>query len=306
MKDSLANIHLNFSEDKLFALNLALAFIMFGVSLSIDTENFKEIKRNPKSVITGVVSQFLLLPFLTFIFIYFTRPMEGLALGLILVAACPGGNVSNFFSQLSGGNVALSISLTAIATLLATLFTPLNFEFWSNLYMGEHMNSEIKMETWKMLKTVFTILAAPLLFGLWFKHKFSKLALKIAEPIKVISFLILIVFIAVAFIQNIDIFYEYYDYIIYLVFFHNAMALGSAYFFSKWLGNSENDNRTISIETGIQNSGLGLVIIFSFFQGNGGMAIITAWWGIWHIISGTIMSLIFTKGKIFNLRLSKS
>ena len=306
MKESLTNIHLNFSEDRLFILNLALAFIMFGVSLSIEPQNFKEIKRNPKSVITGVVTQFLLLPFLTFVFLYFVRPMDSLAMGLILVAACPGGNVSNFFSQLSKGNVALSISLTAIATLLATLFTPLNFEFWSNLYLGEHMNQGIKMETWKMLKTVFTILAAPLLLGLWFKYKFNKIALKIAEPIKVISFLILIIFIAVAFIQNIDIFYKYYDYIIYLVFFHNAMALSSAYFFSKWLGNKEQDNRTISIETGIQNSGLGLVIIFGFFDGNGGMAIITAWWGIWHIISGTLMSMIFTKGKIFNLRFAKS
>lgn len=97
MKGALSDIHINFSEDRLFLLNLALAFIMFGVSLSIDTRNFKEITRNPKSVITGFVSQFILLPALTFVFVYFTKPLEGLALGLMLVAACPGGNVSNFF-----------------------------------------------------------------------------------------------------------------------------------------------------------------------------------------------------------------
>ena len=301
MKEALTNIHLDFSEDRLFVLNLALAFIMFGVSLSIEPVNFKEITRNPKSVITGVFSQFILLPILTFVFVYFTRPIEGLALGLILVAACPGGNVSNFFSQLSGGNVALSISLTAIATLLATLFTPLNFEFWSNLYLGDHMNQEVKLETWKMLKTIFTILAAPLLVGLWFKYKFKKIALIISEPIKIISFVILIVFITMSFLQNINIFYEYYDYIIYLVFFHNIIALASGYFFSKWLGNNEEDSRTISIETGIQNSGLGLVIIFGIFQGNGAMAIITAWWGIWHVIGGIVISLIFKKGKLFNI-----
>lgn len=305
MKGALSDIHINFSEDRLLLLNLALAFIMFGVSLSIDVNNFKEISRNPKSVITGFLSQFILLPILTFVFVYFTRPIEGLAMGLILVAACPGGNVSNFFSQLSRGNVALSISLTAIATIMATFFTPLNFEFWSNLYLGEHMSGEIKMETFKMLKTIFTILGAPLIFGLWFKYKFKRVAAKIAEPIKFISFLILIVFIGVSFLQNIDIFYAYYDYIIYLVFFHNAIAIGSGYLFSKLMGNKEEDNRTISIETGIQNSALGLVIIFGFFGGNGGMAIITAWWGIWHIIAGIIMSLIFTKGRLFHFKSAK-
>lgn len=306
MKGALSDIHINFSEDRLFLLNLALAFIMFGVSLSIDTKNFKEITRNPKSVITGFISQFILLPALTFVFVYFTRPIEGLALGLILVAACPGGNVSNFFSSLSRGNVALSISLTAIATIVASFFTPINFEFWSNLYLGEHMNQEIRMETFKMLKTIFTILGAPLLVGLWFKYKFTKLAAKIAEPIKVISFLILIIFIAISFIQNLDIFYKYYHYIIYLVFFHNIIALGTGYLFSKLMGNKEEDNRTITIETGIQNSALGLVIIFSFFGGNGGMAIIAAWWGIWHIIAGIIVSLIFTKGHLFRFKSARA
>ncbi len=306
MEGSLSDIHINFSEDKLIALNLAIAFIMFGVAISIESKNFKEISRNPKSVITGVVSQFILLPFFTFVFVYFTKPMEGLALGLILVAACPGGNLSNFFSNLSRGNVALSISLTAIATVLAIFLTPINFEFWSNLYLGERVGKGITLETWKMLKTIFTILGAPLLIGLLFKYKFSKLAAKIAEPIKIISFILLVVIITMAFLQNLEIFKEYYHYIIYLVFFHNAIALGSGYLLSKLVGNSEIDSRTISIETGIQNSGLGLVIIFSVFQGQGGMAIIMAWWGIWHIIGGTIMSLIFTKGKLFKFRSIKS
>ncbi len=302
MEGTFSDIHINFSEDRLVALNIAMAFIMFGVALSIESKNFKEVTRNPKSVITGVVSQFILLPLLTFIFIYFTKPMEGLALGLILVAACPGGNVSNFFSNLSRGNVALSISLTGIATILAIIFTPINFEFWSNLYLGERVGKGITLETWKMLKTIFTILGAPLLLGLLFKYKFSKLSSKIAEPIKLISFILLVTIIIISFYQNIDIFKEYYHYIIYLVFFHNAIALGSGYLISKIVGNSEQDSRTISIETGIQNSGLGLVIIFTVFQGNGGMAIIMAWWGIWHIIGGTLMSLIFTKGRLFKFQ----
>ncbi len=305
MEAPLSNIQLEFSEDRLLALNIAMAFIMFGVSLSIEKENFIEVKKNPKSIITGVISQFLLLPFLTFVFVYFTKPIEGLALGLILVAACPGGNVSNFFSNLSRGNIALSVSLTAIATVLAVILTPVNFEFWSNLYLGEKVGRGITLETWKMLKTIFSILGAPLVLGLLFKYKFRTLAAKIAEPIKLLSFILLVAIIGIAFFQNIDIFKQYYQYIIYLVFFHNAIALGSGYLVSKLVGNSEQDSRTISIETGIQNSGLGLVIIFSVFQGNGAMAIIMAWWGIWHIIGGTIMSILFTKGMLFKFQLAK-
>jgi len=108
------------------------------------------------------------------------------------------------------------------------------------------------------------------------------------------SFLILLAIIALAFKNNFSLFLEYYDYVIYIVLLHNALALATGYFFSRGLKNSPADVRSITIETGIQNSGLGLIIIFNFFDGHGGMAIITAWWGIWHIISGFIISKIFS------------
>ena len=302
MEQPLADVNLNFSEESLIFLNISLAFIMFGVALSINRKDFKEIGRNPKSVITGVISQFLLLPAITFLFIYFTKPLESLALGMILVAACPGGNLSNFFSQLSRGNIALSISLTAVATVAATFMTPINFEFWSNLYIGEKLSQSLDMDTFKMFKMVLLLLVIPLFTGLWFSRKFPLLTKKISLPIRVISFFILIGFIVIAFLKNIELFTEYYMYIIYLVFIHNALALATGYFWSKSLGNSERDSRTVSIETGIQNSALGLVIIFTLFDGNGGMALITAWWGIWHIIAGITLSLIFTRGKIFETK----
>ena len=299
MEEPLADVNLNFSEDSLLFLNISLAFIMFGVALSINRKDFAEIGRNPKSIITGVVSQFLLLPAITFLLIYFARPVESLALGMILVASCPGGNVSNFFSQLSRGNIALSISLTAVATVGATIMTPLNFSFWSNLYLGDQLSQALDMDTFKMFKMVLLLLVIPLFTGLWFSRKFPGITKKISLPVRRISFFILIGFIVVAFLKNIDLFTEYYMYIIYLVFIHNALALATGYFWSKSLGNSERYSRTISIETGIQNSGLGLVIIFTLFDGNGGMALITAWWGIWHILAGIALSLIFTRGGIF-------
>ena len=302
MRDVLSGIRLDFSEDSLLFLNLSLAFIMFGVALEIKTIHFRELARNPKSILAGVLSQFLVLPILTFLLVWLFKPIEGLALGMILVAACPGGNVSNFFSSISKGNVALSITLTAIATILATFMTPINFEFWSNLYLGDKLTLEVKMEAFKMFKMVFFLLVLPLITGLAFNAKFPEITKKINKPIKIISFLILIGFIVVAFAKNFELFTQYYQYIIFLVFIHNGVALASGYGVSKLFGNTTADNRTISIETGIQNSGLGLVIIFTLFNGNGGMALITAWWGIWHIIAGIIISMVYAKGSIFEVQ----
>jgi len=302
MEDVLSNVRIDFSEDKLISLYIALAFIMFGVALGIKTSNFQELLKNPKSVITGVISQFLLLPALTFLLVWMFKPIQGLALGMILVAACPGGNLSNFFSSISKGNVALSITLTAIASVLAAVMTPINFSFWSNLYLGDNLLINVEIDTYKMMKLVFGLLVIPLILGLGFAAKFPGITIKISKPIKIVSFLLLIAIIVIAFLNNLDKFLEYYHYIIGLVFIHNLVALGSGYGLSKLFGNKEQDNRTISIETGIQNSALGLVIIFTLFDGNGGMALITAWWGIWHIISGIIVSLIYSKGAIFQVQ----
>lgn len=299
MDNPLSDVSIDFSEDSLTLLNLSIGFIMFGVAMGINTKDFREIVRNPKSVLTGVVSQFLLLPAATFLLVWLVRPLESLALGMILVAACPGGNVSNFFTQLSKGNLALSISLTGVATVLASFMTPINFSFWSNLYTQDTSQEALNIDTLRMFKMVFVLLVIPLILGLAFRAKLPKLTKKISLPVRIVSFLILIAIIVIAFLKNMDLFTKYYSYIIYLVFFHNALALGLGYGWSKLMGNSERDCRTISIETGIQNSGLGLVIIFTLFGGNGGMALITAWWGIWHIIAGITLSIIFTRGKIF-------
>lgn len=289
----LDNVQIRFDEEKLLLLNIALAIIMFGVALSIKAKDFTSIFNNPKGVATGVISQFLLLPILTAILIWVINPMPSLALGMILVAACPGGNVSNFFSFLGKGNVALSVSLTIIASLLAAFVTPYSFMIWSNWLIDSALIQSFDINISSIGRTIFFILVCPLLLGILTAEKLPRFTYLIKTPIKYLSFALLVVIIGFAFGKNIDIFMEYYDYVIYLVLLHNGVALLGGFGFSKLMGNSRQDTVSITIETGIQNSGLGLVIVFSFFDGNGGMAIITAWWGIWHIISGFIISQIF-------------
>jgi len=296
MSEEFTDLHIEFSPDNLLLLNLAIAFIMFGVALGIKRTEFVEIKNNPKSVFYGILSQFALLPLFTFLLILVVQPLPELALGMMLVAASPGGNVSNFFSQQSGGNVALSVSLTAIATVASVFMTPFNFEFYGSLYLDKEHIQKITIEFWPMFKTVFTILIVPLLAGLAVMTKFPKLTEKIIKPIRIISFLMLLIFMIVAFSKNIDVFSAYYKYIIVLVLLHNGLSFLVGYLTGKIARLPIKDIRTLTIETGIQNSGLSLVIIFTLFDGNGGMALLAAWWGIWHIIAGSGMAYIFKRG----------
>ncbi|PIZ10494.1 MAG: symporter, partial [Flavobacteriaceae bacterium CG_4_10_14_0_8_um_filter_31_99] len=112
------SIKINFDSSGLWVLNIAIAIIMFGVALGISIDDFKRLMKHPKIVFVGVLSQFFLLPAFTFLAILLIKPHPSFALGMMLIAACPGGNVSNFFSKMAGGNAALSVSLTAFSTLI--------------------------------------------------------------------------------------------------------------------------------------------------------------------------------------------
>ncbi|MFT7160282.1 MAG: BASS family bile acid:Na+ symporter [Bacteroidia bacterium] len=299
MNEYLDHVVLNFNKDSLVLLNVCLAFIMFGVALELKIKNFKQVFRTPIPVITGLISQFILLPAVTFLLVVLIKPSAGIALGMFLVAACPGGNVSNFFSMMSKGNVALSVSITAISTLLSVVMTPFNLAFWSSMYAPTHEILEaVNLNVLSIVSTIFLVLIIPLFGGMIVREKKPTWALKISGPIRKVSLLIFGAFVVIALAANFQQFINYISVIIFLVAIHNALAFGTGYLSSFIARLPEEDRRSITIETGIQNSGLGLVLIFDFFQGLGGMAIITAWWGIWHLLSGLAVSWFWSKKKL--------
>ena len=265
-------------------INIVLAFVMYGVALGIKPGMFVEVFRKPKSVLVGACSQIILLPLFTFLLALALGSSISwtMAMGMILVASCPGGNISNFISSLSKANVELSVSLTAISTALAILTTPFNFWFYGNLYMNL---SDIAGEVPQ--------LAIPL----WDVFK-PKIAEKLKKPMQIFSILFFIAMIVLSFMGNIDAFLKCIKYIFLIVLVHNLLALLLGYGTSSAFRLNNRDRRTITIETGIQNSGLGLVLllgtsIFADFPPHGGTLVITAWWGIWHIISGLTAALLF-------------
>ena len=304
----LDNIRLNFNQESLFFLNITLAFVMFGVALELKTEKFKKVFTNPKSAIIGIAAQFLLLPLLTLGLVLIINPSPSIALGMILVAACPGGNISNFMTALAKGNTELSVSLTAVADFSALIMTPLNFAFWGGIYAaiyskGSGLIIPIEIDPVEMAKTMFILLGVPLTIGMLFSYKFPKITSKIVKPIKIASIIIFAGYVVGALVLNWEYFLKYVHLIFLIVFIHNALALMTGFSIASLFKRSKNDIRTITIETGIQNSGLALVLIFNpnLFNGLGGMAFIAALWGIWHIISGLGIATIMSKKPIKNI-----
>ena len=292
------SIKINFDTEGLWLLNIAIAVIMFGVALGIKIEDFKRLLKNPKIVFVGVLSQFILLPAATFLAILLIQPHPSFALGMIMIAACPGGNVSNFFSKMAGGNAALSVSLTAFATLICIVMTPVNLHFWGSLY--EPTNTILKtveLNPFELLKLVSLILGIPLLLGMLIKHYHTKMASKIEKVLKPLSMTVFIILIIIAFSQNLTIFTNYIHHVFFLVIFHNIFAYILGFSTAKIFGLNKSDSKTIAIETGIQNGGLGLLLIFGFFEGLGGMALLAAFWGIWDVFSGMLLATYWGRKK---------
>ena len=310
--ESLNALTINFGTGGMFIVNIILAFVMFGVALGIKPQTFKDVFKNPKSVIIGVCSQWIALPAVTFLVAIalnqWITPM--IALGMILVASCPGGNISNFMSSLSKGNIELSVSMTAITTAFAPVITPINFFFWGSLYSQIiSVRSDIPMLVipfLPMLEQILLLLGVPIVLGITFARYFPNATKKITKPAQILSILLFIGMVIVSFSQNFQIFLDNIFYVFFIVMLHNASALMTGYFGGKLARVPEADRRSFTVEIGIQNSGLGLILLFNpaifppeIWHGHyGGMLFITAWWGIWHIISGLITSSIFRRSKL--------
>jgi len=289
---ALDNVHINFDSQTLWVLNIALALVMFGIALEISVNDFKRLLQNPKSIFTGIFSQFILLPAITFALVWIIEPISSIALGMFMVAACPGGNISNFITHFAKGNSALSVSLTAVATLLAVVMTPLNLEFWGSLYgPTSKILTEVAISPIEMVELVSLLLAIPLVMGMGLNYLKPLFAKKMAQVFKWVSLVFFIALIFLALYNNRDIFIDYIFYVFWIVVLHNLVAFLTGFSLAKFMGLSQKDTRSITIETGIQNSGLGLLLIFTFFDGLGGMALLAAFWGIWHLVSGLLLSM---------------
>ncbi len=284
-------VQLSFNPQTLTLLNTVLGLVMFGVALELKIDDFKAALKTPKALALGLIGHHILFPAMTYVLVWLLNPLPSIALGMILVSSCPAGHISNFLVHYAKGNTALSVSVSALSTAVALVMTPLNFAFWGNLHpVTSGLMKQVAMSPWEMLEVIVLLLGVPLVLGMWVARRFPAFAQRIRKPMKVLSLLVLVGFIVGALAANFKHFLAYIQFVLLVVFIHNLLALVTGYSLAAALRLPERDRRAITFEMGIQNSGLGLILIFNFFNGLGGMAIVTAWWGIWHIVAGMTLA----------------
>jgi bile acid:Na+ symporter, BASS family len=289
-------VMLNFDPTSLLILNIAIGLIMFGIALDVRVEDLRSVFAVPKAPLIGLGAQFLLLPAATFALTRIIDPLPSIALGMILVGCCPGGNISNIITHLAKGNTGLSIGMTGVSTMLAAVLTPLNFAFWGSLNPGtREVLRSVALDPLDLAITIALLLAIPVTAGVLLRLHRPGLAARLYKPMRTVSIVFFLGFIAIAFISNIEHFTELLGVVMLAVFLHNAIALSLGYGAAALGRLVERDRRAVSIEVGIQNSALALVLIFGFFGGLGGMALVAAWWGIWHIIAGLTVASVWAR-----------
>ena len=304
----------NLGAGEMTIVNVILALVMFGVALGIKVQTFKDVFTNPKSLLVGLTMQWVVLPAVTFIVALalnsIITPM--IALGMILVASCPGGNISNFMSSYARGNIELSVSMTAVTTALAPFITPINFLLWGTLYCDTiNLQKEIpslEIPFGPMLEQIMLLLGIPIVLGIAFAHYFPNVTKRLMKPSQILSIILFFGMVAVAFSNVVTSLEGGWSVALSIIFallvviIHNLSVFASGYYGSRMLRLSERDCRSMTIETGIQNSGLGLALLFNakifdpiVWDNNGGMIFITALWGVWHIIAGLSVATIFRR-----------
>lgn len=321
MYDSLQQLDtltINFNRTGNWLLMLFMAVVMYGVALGLKPQFFRGVFNRPRALFIGLACQWLIFPFVTFLLCVlshsFVPPI--VAMGLILVASCPGGAVSNFMTSYAKGNAELSVLMSTVTTLGAPIFTPINYAIWGGLY-AKYMDASagnvlrtLQVPPTQIALTVIVIIGIPVLLGL-ITVKFAPNAS--ARLKDIMRYLSIVVFLCVAGMmmsQNFILFKENIGYVFIIVLIHNLVGFCVGYAASTVGKTPVKDRRAVTLETGIQNSGLGLLLLFNtgIFPpeiAKGGMAFVTAWWGVWHIISGLLLSTAFRFSAFDTTGLSK-
>lgn len=284
-------LKINFNPDQMMILNMAMAFLMFSVSLDVLPTDFKKVVQFPRSVAAGLIAQYLTFPLLTMVIIRLFQPPVSVAMGMVLVSMCPSGNMTNFLVHFARANVALSVTLNAIIILFSTFTTPAGFLFWSQYIPGsEALRKSLEIRVEDMALIIVQLILLPLLAGMLLNARYTAHLERIRPWVQRIALLLFFAILAFAIIGNLQNIRDYLGVVFLLVLVHNLVGLGNGYATGALLRLPHNDRRTLAFEAGVHNTALGLLLIFKFFNGLGGMAIIAAWWGIWDLVTGMALA----------------
>ena len=289
-------IRIAFDEGSLTTLRIVLALILLGVALDTHVSDFRRALRRPWAIIVVVIAQFLVLPGITLLLTFALDLRGSLALGLILVACCPPGNVSNILTHRAGGDVAMSVSMTSVGNVLAIFLMPLNLAFWGSLHpTGSQLLRDISLDPVEMLGEILMVIGLPFVVGIYLAHRFPRFADRARKVVGPVAVLGLGGIIVVGITNNWALFTAYIGLVVVAVLVHDALALLLGYILGRAARLPQGSVKASTFEVGIRNAGLGLLLVFAFFDGLGGMALVAAWWGIWDMIAGLAVAMVWRR-----------
>jgi len=290
--EALDNFQLELGTSSEIGMAIVLAAMMFAVALGLSPSSFSFFKTQPKLYFTGIIAQIIGLPLITLFMCFVINPHPSIALGMILIACCPGGNTSNLIALFARANTALSVSLTATSSVFAAFITPFSILFWSGLYPPTRaLLTEINIDVANFLVQTLVILALPLLLGMVFRHFLSRIAKRIQTPLAILSGLALLAIILIASVRLFPIFIVLGIGLYFIVIPHNILAFALGNLAARAIKADTASRRALTIEVGIQNSGLGIVILLTQLGGVGGAGAVAGLWGVWHLIAGSGLAL---------------
>jgi BASS family bile acid:Na+ symporter len=277
-------------------LSLVLGTMVFSVALELKVDDFRRVAQAPKAVVCGLIPQFILLPVGTWLATLALDLPPNVEVAMILVASCPGGSLSNVVTHFGRGNTALSVSVSALASVVALVATPFNFSWMvaSNPATASWLKT-LAIDPSGIWVSLFLLLALPMALGLLAAHRLPALTARIQKPLANFSLVALLAFIVLGLAKERQLLTLGLLPLLGIVIAHNASGLFFGWATSKAMGVSERDRRAVMIEGGMQNSGLALGIIAVQFNSDLGMVIIASLWGIWHIVSGMTLALLWRR-----------
>ena len=262
-----------------------LTVIMFSMGLTLNVEDFRRALSMPRLIISGLILQYTIMPLTALAIAQLLKLDTALTIGLILVGTCPGGTASNVITYLARGNVALSISLTSISTILAIVLTPL-----ITLLIAE---STIEVPAMKMLVSILYIVILPVTLGLTLRHFFNYRVQSIEHWLPLIAVTAIVLIIAIITALNVNQFSQLGVSILLAVVLHNLFGLFIGYNGARLLGYDTKECRTLAIEVGMQNSGLAVALAIKHFSA--AAALPGAIFSIWHNLSGSALAFLWSK-----------
>ena len=268
-------------------VNTLLGIVMFGMGMTLKLSDFKVVFTKPKAVITGILSQFIIMPLLAFLLVKIFNLDPALAVGVILVGSCPGGTSSNVMTYLAKGDVALSVGMTACTTILAPVVTPALV-----LLLG---GETINVSYMSMLMSIVQVVLVPIVLGFVINHFFEKFAQACAKVLPLVSVIAICLIIMAVVAANAAKIMTVGWLIVVVVMLHNLCGYALGYGVGKVLGLSRNQMRTLSIEVGMQNSGLATSLATVHFAAMPLAAVPGTVFSVWHNISGAIYANILAR-----------